>query len=60
MVPDSIKGKAASIQSSKPYDPREKIKKFIKENEVIRESLDLFNGKIVGFKEPEKSSKGDE
>ncbi|MBN1520905.1 MAG: hypothetical protein JW928_00105, partial [Candidatus Aureabacteria bacterium] len=59
MVPDSIKKKDDDLFASKPYDPKEKIKKLIKENEVIRESLDLFNGKIVGFKEPEKTGRGE-
>jgi DNA polymerase-3 subunit gamma/tau len=56
MVPDTIRKRECEEPAAKPYDPREKIKKMIDDNEVIRESLNLFQGKIVGFKEPEKKS----
>ncbi|MCK5707570.1 MAG: DNA polymerase III subunit gamma/tau [Candidatus Aureabacteria bacterium] len=57
MVPDNIKKKPDGKADSKSFDPRAKIKKFINENDVMKDSLELFNGKIVGFKEPDKKTK---
>ena len=57
MVPDDLKKIKDNSEPAKSYDPREKIKRYINKNDVIRESLDLFNGKIVGFNEPEQNKK---
>ncbi len=38
---------------SNSYDPREKIKKFIEENEIVKEVISKFEGRVVGFKKVE-------